>query len=110
MGMRLSTAVFSSSDRPAPCSTGSGLALLSADEWLDVAPYLDYYNNTTMRFASGALNRLVHRKSATLPLRVIQAIVVYKDSWEGHGTDKNGYKAEALAADWKTCWRDLKFE
>ncbi|KAH7706119.1 hypothetical protein AAVH_26657 [Aphelenchoides avenae] len=110
MGMRLSTAVFSSSDRPAPRSTGSGLALLSADEWLDVAPYLDYYNNATMRFASGALNRLVHRNSFALPRRVIQAVVVYTDAWEGHDSDKNRYSAEALAADWQTRWRDLKFE
>ncbi|KAH7706122.1 Zinc finger BED domain-containing protein 4 [Aphelenchoides avenae] len=110
MGMRLSTAGFSSSGRPAPRSTVSGLALLSADEWLDVAPFLDYYNNATLRFTSGALNRLVQRNSFTLPRRVIEAIPVgYKDSTCLLGKQYTGYSAEAYTADLQTTWRDLEF-
>ncbi|KAH7715673.1 hypothetical protein AAVH_16916 [Aphelenchoides avenae] len=94
---------FDNNDRPAEPSAGSGLALLSADGWRDVCPYLDFYDNAMLRFASSALNRLIHRDAFTLPLRVIAASYVIV----GHVEHRNGFWARAFEADLKTPWRDL---
>ncbi|KAH7714023.1 hypothetical protein AAVH_18646, partial [Aphelenchoides avenae] len=88
-------------ERRGPHPISSGLALLSADEWRDVAPCLDYYNNVRIRFVSGALNRLVRRNLSTLPLRVIAALVV--------ANTQKGYSASAFKADLRTLWRDLVY-
>lgn len=69
-----------------------------------MTPCLDYYDNTILRFTSGALNDLIHRKSSTLPLRVIAGLVV------GYTDSDKVYWASAFTADLIHCWRDLIFE
>lgn len=71
-----------------------------------MCPYLDFYDNAMLRFASSALNRLIHRDAFTLPLRVIAASYVIV----GHVEHRNGFWARAFEADLKTPWRDLTFE
>lgn len=80
-----------------------GLALLCVDEWRDVALCVDYYDNTTLQFVSGALNGLVQRNSSTLPLRVIEALGMW------YRNSQKGYSASAFKADLQTLWDDLVF-
>lgn len=92
---------FNNDDRPAP---RSGLALLNAYEWLEVGSCLDFYENATMRFVSGALNAHVQRYASTLPLRVIAIVGV------GYKEAEQRCFAHAYKADLRTPWPDLIFE
>ncbi|KAH7702553.1 hypothetical protein AAVH_30287 [Aphelenchoides avenae] len=96
--------VFADIDRPAIHSTGSGLALLAADVWVEAAQFLSYINTTTLRFTSEALNCLIQQHSSILPLRLVETIVV------GRTNSEQVYWAFAFQADSRTLWRDLVFE